>query len=178
MSDHAMIPRGSACRKLWCVIGPGGAFSDRRPSHWASWRERAAHEHFANICLIGDWLIDEVAAFDDWPSIGAEQLQPIYLEICTPPALPIEIALRLQNLYAAAFFAHYLRGADGYYGYLQEAYAETYEGPAIEFFGNVGPPIPALPSPFHYAALAVGLTISGGFLLITTRSRARPTWRA
>jgi predicted dienelactone hydrolase len=132
---------------------------------------RADHEHFANICKIGDWLISVGFAFEDWPSIGAGQLQPIYLEICTPPALPIGIALRIQNLYATSFFLHYLRGTAGYYGFLQEGYAQDHEA-GLVFWGNEGPPIPALPLPIHYAALALGLALSGGFLIVKSRTRS------
>ena len=53
--------------------------------------------------------------------------------ICEPPALDIEIALRIQNLYAAAFFHRYLLGETRYDRWLTEAWAEENE-PQVIFY--------------------------------------------
>ena len=58
-----------------------------------------------------------------------------YEETCEPPALDINIALRVQNLYAAAFFGRYLGGDERYADYLTTDYAEANE-PDVVFFAK------------------------------------------
>ncbi|MCX2983376.1 alpha/beta fold hydrolase [Halieaceae bacterium IMCC14734] len=80
----------------------------------------ATHTHFANICGIGNWLIDNGLTMDIWPIIGAAALIGPYMETCSEDAFPIEKAVRLQNLYAAAFFRLHLFQERGYEAYLDE----------------------------------------------------------
>jgi predicted dienelactone hydrolase len=98
----------------------------------------ANHTHFANVCDIGNTLIDLGVTIDQWPSIGAGALVPIYADTCVPPAFPIEEATRLQNLYAVAHFRRHLLG-EGYYDrFLTGAYAAARE-PDTVFFGGGTP---------------------------------------
>ena len=83
----------------------------------------ATHTHFANICGIGNWLIDFGLTMDIWPAIGAAALIGPYMETCSEDAYPLEEAVRLQNLYATAFFRLHLFQERGYEAYLDEAAA-------------------------------------------------------
>jgi predicted dienelactone hydrolase len=85
--------------------------------------EGANHTHFANVCDIGNWLIENGIGQDLWPAIGAERLLGPYEDSCSEEAFPIEEVQRIQNLYAVAFFRRYLRGETGYDFYLQPEYA-------------------------------------------------------
>jgi len=91
----------------------------------------ANHNHFANVCAIGNLLLDLGFGVELWPAIGAEALVPIYAETCTPESFPIEEVKRLQNLYAVAFFKRHLLGERGYDRFLGADYAHT--EPAILF---------------------------------------------
>lgn len=91
----------------------------------------ANHTHFANICQIGQWLIDAGLGKDQWPALGAGALIGPWEATCEPPALDIEIALRIQNLYAAAFFHRYLQGDERYAPWLTEAWAEQNESQVV-----------------------------------------------
>lgn len=93
----------------------------------------ATHTHFANICQIGDWLISIGLGKETWSSIGASALTGPYNETCEPPALPIERALDVQNLYAAAFFGRHLSGDERYAEYLTPSYASASQ-PDVVFF--------------------------------------------
>ena len=92
----------------------------------------ATHTHFANICAIGNMLIDDLGLDQEvWPDIGAEALLEPYAVTCSPEAFPIEEAIRLQNLYVVSFFKRHLLDQKGYDQYLQEEYADS--EPAIAF---------------------------------------------
>ena len=92
----------------------------------------ATHTHFANICSIGNMLIDDLGLGQEvWPDIGAEALLEPYAVTCSPEAFPIEEATRLQNLYVVSFFKRHLLDQKGYDQYLQEEYADS--EPAIAF---------------------------------------------
>jgi len=91
----------------------------------------ANHTHFANICAIGDLLLDFEITIDMWPTYGAAALVEPYEATCTPEVFPIEEASRLQSLYVTAFFRRHLHGERGYDEYLSETYAE--DEPAIRF---------------------------------------------
>jgi hypothetical protein len=95
----------------------------------------ANHTHFANVCDIGNTLIELGIGIDSWPSIGAGQLVPIYADTCVPPAFSIEEATRLQNLYAVALFRRHLLGERFYDNFLTGAYATARE-PDTRFFGG------------------------------------------
>jgi predicted dienelactone hydrolase len=92
----------------------------------------ATHTHFANVCAIGNWLIDNGIGQDLWPAIGAAALTAPYEEACSEQALPIEEVLRIQNLYAVAFFRRHLRGEVEYDYYLRAVYAAQNE-PGINY---------------------------------------------
>ena len=92
----------------------------------------ATHTHFANICDIGNWLIDNGIGQDLWPAIGATALLDPYAEACSAEAFPIQEVLRIQNLYAVAFFRRHLNGESEYDYYLRSAYANGNE-PDIDF---------------------------------------------
>lgn len=83
----------------------------------------ATHTHFANICGIGDWLIDAGITMDIWPLIGATALLQPYMDTCSEDAFPLEAVVRLQNLYATAFFRLHLLQENGYEEYLGETAA-------------------------------------------------------
>ena len=85
----------------------------------------ANHTHFANVCVLGDLLIDQGFGPEAWPNLGATGLIEPYEQTCSPEAFPIEEATRLQNLYAVAFFRRYLLGKQGYARFLSEEYADT-----------------------------------------------------
>ena len=59
----------------------------------------ANHTHFANVCDIGNLLIDLGINQDSWELIGAGDLLEPYATTCSPEAFSIEEAVRLQNLY-------------------------------------------------------------------------------
>ncbi|MDH3622321.1 MAG: hypothetical protein OES69_14360 [Myxococcales bacterium] len=93
----------------------------------------ANHTHFANVCAIGDLLLDELGLTQDqWPDIGAEALIQPYDDTCTDDVFPIAEATRLQNLYMVAHFKRFLLGQTGYDRFLTAAYANANE-PAVSF---------------------------------------------
>jgi len=122
----------------------------------------ANHTHFANVCDIGNPLINAGLGIHLWPNIGAGALVPIWYATCVPPAFPIAEATRLQNLYAAATFRRYLLGETSYDPYLTEAYADT--EPDIHWFkwgpGLIGTDVPVLP-PLALGLLTAGLAAGG-----------------
>ncbi len=91
----------------------------------------ATHTHFANVCAIGNLLIDLGLGPEAWPGVGAEALVEPYEVTCTPEAFPIEEAIRLQNLYVVSFFKRHLLNQKGYDQYLSTDYADG--EPAIVF---------------------------------------------
>jgi predicted dienelactone hydrolase len=93
----------------------------------------ANHTHFANVCAIGDQLIDQLMITQDrWPDFGAEALVQPYNDTCTDEVFPIAEAHRLQNLYMVAHFKRYLLEQTGYDGFLSASYASENE-PATTF---------------------------------------------
>jgi len=92
----------------------------------------ANHTHFANVCQIGDFLIEIGIDREAWPAIGAEELIAPYEATCGPEAFPIEEANRLQNLYTVAFFRRHLLDETGYDGFLSSEFAQL--EPAINFY--------------------------------------------
>lgn len=84
----------------------------------------ANHTHFANVCAIGNLLLDLNISQDTWASIGAEDLIEPYEATCSADAFPIEEATRLLNLYVVSFFKRHLRGETGYDQYLSADYAD------------------------------------------------------
>lgn len=91
----------------------------------------ANHTHFANVCDIGNLLLDLNISQDTWPSLGAEQLIEPYNATCSAEAFPIEEATRLQNLYVVSFFRRHLLNDTRYDKYLTADYADG--EPAITF---------------------------------------------
>jgi predicted dienelactone hydrolase len=93
----------------------------------------ANHTHFANVCAIGNLLIDELMIpQDSWATFGAEALIQPYNDTCTDDVFPIAEAHRLQNLYMVAHFKRYLLEQTGYDRFLSASYAADNE-PAISF---------------------------------------------
>jgi predicted dienelactone hydrolase len=84
----------------------------------------ANHTHFANVCDIGQLLIELGILQDTWPAIGAEDLLEPYAATCTAEAFPIGEAVRLQNLYIVAFFKRHLLDDKRYDSYLSGDFAE------------------------------------------------------
>jgi predicted dienelactone hydrolase len=84
----------------------------------------ANHTHFANVCDIGDLLIELGILQATWPAIGAEDLLEPYANTCGAGAFPIEEAVRLQNLYVVSFFKRYLLDDRRYDDYLTPDFAE------------------------------------------------------
>lgn len=83
----------------------------------------ATHTHFANICEIANWLLDNGLPQELWPAIGAEALLEPYRVTCSEEAFPLVEVQRMQNLYAVAFFRRYLLDEREYDFYLQPEYA-------------------------------------------------------
>jgi predicted dienelactone hydrolase len=93
----------------------------------------ANHTHFANVCDIGNYLIDDLGIEQDaWPGLGAEALIQPYNDTCTDDVFPIAEAHRLQNLYMVAHFRRYLLGETGYDFYLSSEYSDANE-PTVSF---------------------------------------------
>jgi predicted dienelactone hydrolase len=95
----------------------------------------ANHTHFANVCDIGNLLIELDIQQDAWPSIGAGALLQPYDDTCTEDVFPIAEAHRLQNLYMVAFFKRHLVGEAGYGDFLTAAYADANE-PTVELLAQ------------------------------------------
>jgi hypothetical protein len=95
----------------------------------------ANHTHFANVCDIGNLLIEAEIPQDAWPGVGAEALLQPYNDTCTEDVFPITEAHRLQNLYMVAFFKRYLVGEAGYGDFLTAAYADANE-PTVELLAQ------------------------------------------
>ncbi len=91
----------------------------------------ATHTHFANICLIGNLLINLGIGPEIWPAIGAEALVEPYEKTCSAEAFPFDEAMRLQNLYVVSFFKRHLLNQKGYDRYLTTDYADG--EPAVMF---------------------------------------------
>ena len=86
----------------------------------------ATHTHFANLCAIGNLLIEQLGITQDkWPAIGAQELLEPYAMTCSAEAFPIEEAIRLQNLFVVSFFKRHLLGDTGYDSYLSNEYAQS-----------------------------------------------------
>jgi predicted dienelactone hydrolase len=93
----------------------------------------ATHSHFANICDIGNALIDVGLPIETWPFIGAGDLVFYYNEACVPGVFPVDEARRIQTLYTVAFFRRHLYLDLRYARYLKERYAEANEPDVIYF---------------------------------------------
>lgn len=91
----------------------------------------AGHTHFANVCAIGFWLLDNGFAMDNWPQLGAGALIGPFNATCSEEAFPIGEALRLQNLYAVSFFKLHLNYASYYAYYLNASHAQVNEPDVI-----------------------------------------------
>ncbi len=91
----------------------------------------ANHTHFANVCDIGNLLIELGFDQESWAIMGAEPLVEPYEATCSEDAFPIEEAVRLQSLYVVSFFRRHLLGHAGYDRYLSAAHAA--EVPSIVF---------------------------------------------
>ena len=91
----------------------------------------ANHFHFANVCDIGQALINLGLLPEVWPAIGAGQLLDIYDVTCTAEAFPIAEALRLQNKYVVAFFRAYLADEAEYSAVLLPEHADACEADAM-----------------------------------------------
>ena len=91
----------------------------------------ANHTHFANVCVIGNLLIELGITMDMWAGIGAEALIAPYEATCTAEAFDFDEALRLQNLYIVSFFKLHTDNAPDYEQYLTPKAAKSEE--AIEF---------------------------------------------
>lgn len=89
--------------------------------------QEANHTHFANVCAIGNKLLEIGISQDAWAGLGAEALIDPYNDTCTDEVFPISEAHRLQNLYMVAHFKRYLLGQRGYAEHLSSAYAEAHE---------------------------------------------------
>ncbi len=92
----------------------------------------ANHTHFANVCAIGNFLIEFGIAIENWAAMGAAALVQPYLDTCTPEAFPIDEAITLQNLYTVAFFKRHLQDVNAYSYYLKKSYA-YYNEPDVIF---------------------------------------------
>lgn len=87
----------------------------------------ANHTHFANVCDIGNALIDIGVPQEAWPQLGASALIQPYNDTCTDEVFPITEATRLQSLYMVSHFKRYLLGMTEYDEYLDPEYAAANE---------------------------------------------------
>jgi predicted dienelactone hydrolase len=92
----------------------------------------ATHTHFANICDIANVLLGLHITINYWPQFGASALIAPYNQTCVPPALSIDEAVRLQNLYTVSFFKRHIQADRSYAPVLTEEYAGANE-PGVEF---------------------------------------------
>jgi predicted dienelactone hydrolase len=95
----------------------------------------ASHFHFANMCAIGEFLLDMNISVDLWPYVGARRLIYPYNATCTEQAYPIDNVQRLQNLYVTAFLKRHVMDMPEYDRYLTSDYAEDNELD-IQFMGK------------------------------------------
>jgi len=109
---------------------------DRMPNAEALFKVEvigANHTHFANVCEIGDFLLDVLMlAQDSWSGLGAAALIQPYNDTCTDEVFSIAEAQRLQNLYMVAHFKRFLLDQVGYDEFLSAEYAEENE-PDVTF---------------------------------------------
>ncbi len=87
----------------------------------------ANHNHFANVCALGDFLKGIGILKPLWSVIGAGQLHEPYDTSCSGEPIAIGEVQRLQNLYVTAFFKRYLGGMTDYDRYLDPEYARAQE---------------------------------------------------
>jgi len=80
----------------------------------------ANHTHFANVCDIGNLLLEMGITIDLWPALGAGDLVEPYADTCAEGAFSIEEALRLQKQLAVSFFRLHLFGEADYGWWLTE----------------------------------------------------------
>ena len=108
---------------------------DRMPNAGALFKVEvigANHTHFADVCGIGDFLLNDLMLSQDaWPP-AAGPLIPLYNATCSDEVFPIAEAQRLQNLYMVAHFKRFLLGQTGYDRFLSAVHAEANE-PAVTF---------------------------------------------
>ena len=126
----------------------------------------ATHTHFANICDIGNALIDGGLDKLSWDGIGAGALTAPYEATCEPPAFNIRRATGIQNLYAAAHFRAFLNNEAEYLDYLTVAYAQ--ENERFVAFDGVDP-IPQAPALGVFAQGVLCLLLLG----VGTRLRSK-----
>lgn len=94
----------------------------------------ANHTHFANVCDIGNLLIELGILQESWPLIGAEGLLEPYATTCSEAAFPIEEVVRLQNVYLVSFFKRHLLAEEEYRYFLRDEYAADED--AVTFFSR------------------------------------------
>lgn len=85
----------------------------------------ANHTHFANVCVIGNLLIELGITMDMWPGMGATALIDPYEATCIGDAFDFDEALRLQNLYIVSFFKVHTGNAPNYAQYLTSKAAKS-----------------------------------------------------
>ena len=95
----------------------------------------ATHTHFANICTIGNAMMDIGLAMESWEDLGAGQLYDLYNEVCGEDAFPVEEAIRIQTHYVVAFFKVHLSEEAAWELYLSADYAAACE-PDIAFYNT------------------------------------------
>jgi len=135
-SEEVLAPVTAPTVLLVGTLDDTGAFENHRyvfgqmPNAEALFKVEvtdANHTHFANVCDIGNRLIELGLGPDSWPDIGAQALLEPYNDTCTEDVFPIAEAHRLQNLYMVAHFKRYLLGQTEYDEYLSAAYADANE---------------------------------------------------
>lgn len=128
----------------------------------------ATHTHFANICDIANVLFALNITINLWPQFGASALIAPYNQTCVPPALSIDEAVRLQNLYTVSFFKRHLQADRSYAPVLTEEYAGANE-PGVYFFNGSDPVPPPNPS----CGLGAELVVLLPFLSLAANRRHR-----
>ncbi len=86
----------------------------------------ATHFHFANICEIGQQLLDNGLDLDFVLDVVTG-----YSEACLPGAYPLEDAQRIQKLYTVAFLRRHLLADVRYERFLKSDYAAAHEPDVI-----------------------------------------------
>jgi predicted dienelactone hydrolase len=95
----------------------------------------ATHTHFANVCEIGDVLL-ELGLTDE----EVDGLVVGYIETCRPPAIPVAEVQRIQDRYLVAFFGRHVYFDRRNDPFLSEEDAAANEPDVIYFRKGPGDP--------------------------------------
>lgn len=96
----------------------------------------ANHTHFANVCAIGDFLIELGFEMSTWDALGAGELTEPYESTCTGDAFPIDEAIRLTQAVVVPFFLNQLLGDEDFAPWVSERYGDQEPALAVSVRGE------------------------------------------